>query len=131
MEDNQKNLMFSNLTWKCEICNRERPDSLISVYSYEINGLPGAVRNIKYCNDNSICHSLAVGKMVSNMKKFYITFGQKYPWRNGWVLIEAPDYNTAHLWVVQIFGSQYAQLLAEEDFDKSYFPSGQIGETIK
>ncbi len=27
--------------------------------------------------------------------KYYLTFGQKYPWRNGWVEVEAPNYKTA------------------------------------
>lgn len=65
------------------------------------------------------------------MKTFYLTFGQKYPWRNGWVEVEAPDYDTAHEWVVDIFGVQFSHLRPEEDFDKSFFPAGKIGETIR
>ena len=29
---------------------------------------------------------------MQEIKMFYLTFGQKYPWRNGWVEVEAVDY---------------------------------------
>ena len=32
-------------------------------------------------------------------KIYYLTFGQQYPWRNGWVEILAPDLETATKWV--------------------------------
>jgi hypothetical protein len=65
------------------------------------------------------------------MKKFYLTFGQQYPWRNGWVEVEAPDYEKARDYVEEIFGNKWSNLLGEDKFDPSYFPAGKLGETIK
>jgi len=65
------------------------------------------------------------------MKTFYLTFGQQYPWRNGWVEVEAPDYETARKWVIDIFGEHWSNITPEEKFDKSYYPAGKLGETIK
>lgn len=42
-------------TWTCEICGRKKEDSLISVMTYFLKGLPGAERNLKYCNDIEEC----------------------------------------------------------------------------
>lgn len=65
------------------------------------------------------------------MQIFYLTFGGKYPWRNGWVEVEAPDYETARQWVVDIFEQKWSNLKSAENFDKSYFPAGKLGETIR
>lgn len=49
---------FTSLTWKCDICHRERPDAQISVHKVDIGPAekPGVViRNVKYCNDNPAC----------------------------------------------------------------------------
>lgn len=65
---------------------------------------------------------------------FYLTFGQKYPWRNGWVEVEAPDYATARQWVIEIFDSKWSSLYTPETFTdevRSHFPAGKIGETIE
>ncbi len=43
------------LTWRCAMCGEERDDDKISVVSYPIEGLPGAERNVKYCNDKETC----------------------------------------------------------------------------
>lgn len=64
-------------------------------------------------------------------KIFYLTFGQKYPWRNGWVEVLAPDYKHALKYVEDIFGLAWSNLYTEENFKKEYFPAGKIGETIK
>jgi len=45
--------------WKCEICEKQRPDEFIDVISYPLKGLLGATRNLKYCNDNPKCKKLA------------------------------------------------------------------------
>lgn len=65
------------------------------------------------------------------MKTFYLTFGQKYPWRNGWVEVLAPDMETAIDYVQGIFGIHYSNIYSEEQFDKTLFPAGKLGETIK
>lgn len=45
--------------WRCEICKEFRPDEDIDVLSYplKVDGevMPGATRNLKYCNDRDAC----------------------------------------------------------------------------
>ena len=68
------------------------------------------------------------------MTTFYLTFGQQYPWRNGWVEVEAPSYDVAREWVVEIFDAKWSNLYKPEDFGpdvRSHFPAGKLGETIK
>jgi len=55
-------LVAGNMTWKCEICGAERPDSRIKVLSYPLNGLPTGKRNLRYCGDNEACHKAALKK---------------------------------------------------------------------
>ena len=64
------------------------------------------------------------------MKYFFLTFGQKYPWRNGWVLVQAKDYEKAREIVVEVFGERWSHLYTEGNFNPMYFPAGQIGETL-
>ena len=45
--------------WNCEICSKRRLDKFISVITYPLKGLPGATRNLKYCNDSPGCERLA------------------------------------------------------------------------
>ena len=57
--------LSTNLTWRCDICGKERPDAKIAVHRVDItpagNGLPpGTVtRNVKYCNDTFACMQAA------------------------------------------------------------------------
>ena len=44
----------SKITWRCHICNAERPDEKISVLTKPL-GVTDAVQNIRYCNDNPRC----------------------------------------------------------------------------
>lgn len=69
--------------------------------------------------------------MAVKLNTYYLTFGQKYPWRNGWVEVLAPDLKTAVKWVEEIFDDQYGSIYEEKDFCKKYYPAGKIGETIK
>ena len=64
------------------------------------------------------------------MNKYYLTFGQKYPWRDGWVEVIATDLNEARQKVIKIFDRNWSALYSEENFDKSSFPDGQLGRTI-
>lgn len=64
------------------------------------------------------------------MKNFYLTFGQKSPFRNNWVLVVAENYNNARKEVIYIFGQFWSFLYEEEKFDKSFFPEGQVGKTV-
>ena len=43
------------MTWKCEICGEERNDEDIDVLTYLLKDIPGAERNVKYCNDKTEC----------------------------------------------------------------------------
>jgi len=55
------------LSWRCQMCNKERPDNKISVYSSDLTvaiGLGDMGENIvtlntKYCNDNKECEKKA------------------------------------------------------------------------
>ncbi len=64
------------------------------------------------------------------MPIFYLTFGQKFPWRNGWVEVQAPDRDTAIKYVEELFGQEWANLY-ETMPDRNLFPAGKLGETIK
>ena len=61
---------------------------------------------------------------------FYVMFGQKYPWRDGWVEISAIDRNEAYEIVNDVFGEHYAFLYSEEQFNRSFFPDGKLGKTL-
>lgn len=53
--------------WVCEICKEARPDSKISVLSYHLKDLPGAERNLRYCNDKSECVDGAKEKSLTQL----------------------------------------------------------------
>ena len=55
-------IIMNDLTWTCHICGEERPDDKIDVLSYLIEGLPGAERNVGYCNDKEECRKGAEEK---------------------------------------------------------------------
>ena len=58
---------MNSLTWKCEICHRERPDDKIDVLTYSLKNLEGAERNLKYCNDNEECKNKAMEKSKTKL----------------------------------------------------------------
>lgn len=63
--------------------------------------------------------------------KFYLTFGQQSPFRNGWIEIEARSYGEAHKLAFDAFGKHWSLLYPEENFAKGYFPLGKLGETLR
>jgi hypothetical protein len=66
--------------------------------------------------------------------KFYLTFGQQSPFRNGWVEIEAEVYGAAHNLAMDVFGRHWSMLYREEEFKEArsiHFPAGKLGETLK
>jgi len=67
------------------------------------------------------------------MKKetFYLTFGQKYPWRNGWVEVLAYDYVGARQIVEKVFGRSWGWLYQKHNFEPKHFPAGKLGETME
>ncbi len=50
---------WSSLTWRCDVCKRERPDDKIQVVHRPVRGMedsfPDARFNMKYCIDNPNC----------------------------------------------------------------------------
>jgi hypothetical protein len=67
------------------------------------------------------------------MKRFYVTFGQKSPFRNGWVLVETDSFENAIDKVLYALGGDksYSRIYVLGEFDPALFPLGQIGETIR
>lgn len=59
--------------------------------------------------------------------KFYLTFGQNSPFKNGWVSVFAPSYEDARKLIFQIFSKKWAMLYEEGDFQSDYFPEGELG----
>lgn len=64
------------------------------------------------------------------MKKFYVTFGQSHPLRDGYVVIEASNYDLARQAAFDTFSVKFCFVRSEEEIIKDYFPAGQIGKTI-
>lgn len=64
------------------------------------------------------------------MKKFYVTFGQSNPLRNGWVVILAPNWETSRLTAFEIFSTKFSTVYDEDVFEAEHFPAGQHGETV-
>jgi hypothetical protein len=56
---------LDDLTWKCEICGKTRPNKKISVIPYFLDEKLNITRNLKYCNDNLICIHQALVKADS------------------------------------------------------------------
>ena len=55
MKKENEEKMTKVMTWTCHICGKKREDESISVLTYLLKDLPGAERNIRYCNDNDEC----------------------------------------------------------------------------
>ena len=60
------------------------------------------------------------------MSKFFLTFGQSSPARNGWVLVMAPDMAAAEKMVRSEYGDGWANLYTPEDFEPDHYPVGQL-----
>lgn len=48
---------LDELTWSCHVCDRERPDERISVFSTTKRSEAGIeiTQNVRHCNDNPAC----------------------------------------------------------------------------
>jgi hypothetical protein len=66
-------------------------------------------------------------------KPYYITFGQRSPFRNGWVVIMASGQKEAQEEAEICFGQHYSMCYDEDKFHsaREHFNRGQIGETIE
>lgn len=74
------------------------------------------------------------------MGTFIITFGQQYPReshptfpaasRDGWVSVEAEDYDAAKQIADRELAGQYSTIYPQESFEGSaeLYPAGQLGE---
>ena len=66
-------------------------------------------------------------------KPYYITFGQRSPFRNGYVVIMASSQEEAQAEAEICFGQHYSMVYDEDRFftAKEHFNRGQIGETVQ
>lgn len=73
------------------------------------------------------------------MNKYYLTFGANHNndhpglaalfasrIHDGFIVIEAEDYASARMFAFAIFSDEWAFLRAEEDWDPSFFPLGEL-----
>lgn len=65
-----------------------------------------------------------------DMPIFYVTFGQRSPFRDGWVEIEALNREIAHVEAIETMGTKWSMLYDEQP-DKDIFILGKIGRTLK
>jgi len=78
--------------------------------------------------------------------KFYLTFGQKNTaLRNGWIEVEAENYDAAVSLVTDVFGPYWSHLYSKGEFNKpwnqvvnprranvsDHFKLGKVGEMLK
>lgn len=64
-----------------------------------------------------------------NMLKFFVTFGQLHPLRDGYMIVEASSYENARAAVFEVLGSKWA-FIQTEDTNMSMYPLGPIGRPI-
>lgn len=65
------------------------------------------------------------------MKKYYLTFGQAHPLRNGYVEVVGRTEELASRKAFEIFGPHFGFIRPENVKDqKKFFPHGKFGETL-
>ncbi len=60
--------------------------------------------------------------------KFFATFPCIHPLGNYYLVIDAKNEEEAREQMFGNFGSKWAFLYEEKEFDKSFYPKGKIGE---
>lgn len=60
--------------------------------------------------------------------KFYLTFGQSSPLKNGWVEVIAKNNEQARKKVFQEYSNKWSNLYTKKRFKKRYFPQGCLGQ---
>ena len=60
------------------------------------------------------------------MEKFYLTFGQRSEYKDGWFLIIAKDYLAARELAHEKFGNNWSMLYFDDEFEPGFFPNGEI-----
>jgi hypothetical protein len=63
--------------------------------------------------------------------RFFVTFGQRHPLRDHWVVIDAIDHDEARTLAFEVLGNKWAFLYDEKAFDKEFFPAGPVGRIIR
>lgn len=66
--------------------------------------------------------------MENENEIYYLTFGKKYPWHDGYVEVYANSYSIAKRKVRDILGESWAWLFKSEEFNKKDYKLGKIGE---
>lgn len=61
---------------------------------------------------------------------YYITFGQRSPFRHGWVEIMASAKRYAEDEAHNCFGPHWSMIYDKEP-DRDLFPAGKLGETLQ
>lgn len=67
-------------------------------------------------------------------KKFFVTFGQISPFRDGWVEVEASDHGKAIDEATEAFGRHYSNVYDADQWDaatREMYPDGKLGRTLK
>jgi hypothetical protein len=59
--------------------------------------------------------------------KFYLTFGQCSPLKNGFIIVRAHDFDEARDKVVDQFGQKWSGLYFEDDWEPEFYPEGCKG----
>jgi len=66
---------------------------------------------------------------------FYVTFGQRSPFKDGWVEILASDRDAAHDEALSLFGQHFSGLYEADQFNnpdtKAMYPDGRFGRVIE
>ena len=63
--------------------------------------------------------------------KFFVTFTQKSPFKDGWLEVEASSKESATLMVMEEFGNKWGFIYERSKFESEYFPAGKLGEIIE
>ncbi len=67
-------------------------------------------------------------------EKYYLTFGQQSPFKDGWVEVLADDDVHAVAVVNEVIGKQWSNIYHEDLFTektREHLPQGKLGNTIK
>ena len=57
-----------------------------------------------------------------------MTFGQKNPLKDGWIEVDAANYDEARAKVLEAFGEIFSNIYDEETHDPQFFPKGKLAE---
>lgn len=64
------------------------------------------------------------------MNRYYITFGQKDHRRNGYIEIEAINFDRAFYCAKNRFKEGFSMIYEENEFEKTFYPDGCLEKII-